>query len=156
MRMAVPGVSVKGEDLGDPDDQLDCAKRMLAGKLELLCPEMSLVTCRGLREIVFRGMGVIRSLPDGPLEFLMSGDAPESPNPAVINGLRYGQVPEIDDHVMLIAKDDAGREWRSNPILVDVGWQTMSPRWRLRRRLSSLITGTPIPKDDGCEMTMWM
>lgn len=154
--MAIPGVSVRGDNLGDPEDQLNWAKEVLGGKLELLCLEMSLVTCPGYRQVVFRGMGVIRSLPEGHIEFLMSGDAPERPHPTVLKGLKFGQIPEADDHVMLIAKDDAGREWRSNWMLIDIGLHAMLPRWRLRRRLSSLVTSTPIVKSDRCEIAMWV
>ena len=79
---------------------------------------MKLCVCPSYRETVMTGSGVIRANQRGELSFRLAGRVP-SPFPDVFSGDRpQGALYDIDDHVMLIALDTDGREWRSEPLLI--------------------------------------
>ncbi len=99
-------------------DDLDLAQDLVSGKLDLLCPKMELLECPDYTTIVMSGSGVIRSNERGQLTFRLAGKFLH-PIPSVLtNSKPDGSVYEFEDHVMLVATDAEGREWRSNPLLI--------------------------------------
>ena len=96
-------------------DELTLAKSVVDGELELLCPEMQLLSCPDYRSSMFDGTGLVRSRRGGRLSFEIVGMY-ESEFPPLVRSeaLPHGQVPASTDHVMLRAVDSHGREWRSN------------------------------------------
>lgn len=99
-------------------DARDLAQSAHSGKLDLLCPHMQLVVCPHYHDVVMEGSGVIRSKSDGSLHFRLVGSV-SLPIPQPLLSYRpHGETYDIDDHVMLIATDAYGREWRSNPLLI--------------------------------------
>lgn len=99
-------------------DAFKLARSIVDGKLDLLCPKMELRICPSYHETVMTGCGLIRANERGELSFRLSGQVP-FPFPDVFRGDKpQGTVYDIDDHVMLVALDAEGREWRSNPLLI--------------------------------------
>lgn len=130
------------------DRELDFARAIKDGTLDLICPEMELLVCPGYHDVAVIGTGVIRSDKHGRLYFRMvwpmDGPCHEVLRPHKSPGEMYGP----DDHVMLRAVDEAGREWRSNWMIVDVSGQIPIPNYRLRKNLATIMHSRTRTKSD--------
>ena len=99
-------------------DEQKLAKDVVKGELELLCPEMQLLSCPNYDTSLFDGTGLIRTRSGGRLLFEIVGRYDRGfPPLAKSSSPIHGQIPDPDDHVMLRAVDAHGREWRSNWVI---------------------------------------
>lgn len=131
-------------------DTHELARSLVTGKLDLLCPLMELRTCPSYRETALSGSGVIRANNDGVLSFRLSG-TPSDPFPQVLlGGKPQGFLYDIEDHVMLIARDQKGREWRSDPLLIHMTHPGELIHGYVSRKVGSLIHAqtTPLPGEN--------
>lgn len=120
-------------------DAFKLGRSVVDGDLDLLCPKMELRRCPSYHETVMTGCGVIRSNKRGELSFRLSGSVP-SPFPGVFSGDKpQGTMYDIDDHVMLVALDSQGREWRSNPLLIHLKHPSEIVHGYMSRRIESLM-----------------
>ncbi len=100
---------------------------------------MTLLRCPSYHETVMTGCGVIRANERGELSFRLSGSLPH-PFPEVFRGDRPpGSMYDIDDHVMLVAVDAEGREWRSNPLLIHLKHPGELVHGYMSRKLASIL-----------------
>ena len=123
-------------------DELALAKNIIDGDLELLCPEMQLLSCPNYQNSLFEGTGIIRSDTEGRLSFNIVGRY-EHGFPPLLKCVppAHGQVPEPEDYVMLRAVDFRDREWRSNWILMPRPYPCgmRLATWNVAGELESLI-----------------
>lgn len=131
-------------------DELDLARHLLTGDLELLCTEMRLLSCPSYQDSLFDGTGLIRSKRGGRLSFEMVGRFEDGFPPLVRQpSVPHGQVPGADDHVMLSATDSYGREWRSNWIRPKAFPPSSSSHcWVVSAPVETLITSEVRPHAD--------
>jgi hypothetical protein len=123
------------------DQEMELAKAIKEGTLELICPEMELLVCPSYHESALKGTGVIRSNDLGRIYFRMI-------SPFSVGGTRHrslfgsklvGELYAPEDYVMLRAVDEYGREWRSNQLRVDLTRQIPDPNYHIRSYLSSIV-----------------
>ena len=123
------------------DQELELAKAIKGGTLELICPEMELLVCPSYHESALKGVGVIRSDDLGRLYFRMV-------SPFSVGGTRHrslfgsrpaGELYAPEDHVMLRAVDEHGREWRSNWLRIDLSRQIPFSNYHIRSNISSIL-----------------
>lgn len=119
--------------------EMDLAKRIRDGSLELICPEMELLVCPSYDEVAMKGVGVIRADSFGCLYFRISSPFTGKPHPSLWPSKRPGEVYEPEDHVMLKAIDEVGREWRSNWLIMDVRGQIPLPNYNLQKNMSDIF-----------------
>ena len=139
-------------------NELDLARRLLTGDLELLCTEMKLLSCPGYHDSLFDGTGLIRAKRGGRLSFEMVGRY-ENSFPPLAKQARppHGQVPGADEHVLLSATDSYGREWRSNWIRPKVfPPSSRSNCWVVSAPLETLITSERRPQVDESEGRLYI
>jgi len=121
------------------DNELELAKAIKHGTLDLICPEMELLVCPSYRDIALKGTGVIRSDSLARLYFRMlapfRGSIHEILQPSKAPGELYSPI----DQVILQAVDEHGREWRSSPMIVNLTNVIPFSGWRIQKNLSSLF-----------------
>lgn len=119
--------------------ELELAKALKTGTLDLICPEMELLACPNYREIALKGVGAIKSDSLGRLYFRMVAPF-RGPLPDVLDSSRQpGEVASIRDCVMLRAIDESGREWRSSPLVIDLRNCVALNNWCFERRLPDIM-----------------
>lgn len=75
---------------------------------------MQLLACPSYHEVLLSGIGIIRSGKDGVLSFRIVAPIGSS-LPKALTGTEFpGEIAADNEHVMLKAIDESGREWRSN------------------------------------------
>jgi hypothetical protein len=135
-------------------DDFKLAKSLASGEIDWHCPRMELRRCPSYHETVMTGCGVIRSNKRGDLSFRLSGEVPH-PFPRVLrNEQPPGTMYAIDEHVMLVAIDAQGREWRSNPLLIHIEHPGEMLHGHLSRRLHSLMHCRKRPMNDASTVRM--
>ncbi len=119
---------------------MEFAKAIKGGTLDLICPEMELLVCPAYDEIALKGVGAIRSDNLGRLYFRMiSSFSGVRPHKSLLGPRLPGEVYSPEDHVMLRATDETGREWHSNPLIIDLSNEIPLPTYRLRKNISSIL-----------------
>ncbi len=121
------------------DDEVQLAREIKAGKLDLICPEMELLVCPSYDEVALRGMGVIRSDELGRLYFRMISAFSGAPHRSLLTSKRPGETYEPNNYVMLRTIDEIGREWRSNWLIVNLGNQIPLPNYLVRQNISTIL-----------------
>lgn len=121
------------------EDELQLAKQIRQGKLELICPEMELLVFPSFEEIALKGAGLIRSDDIGGLYFRMVAPARGAPHPSLKLSKLPGESYDNGDFVMLRAIDENGREWRSERLLVDLSREIPTPNYSIKKNLVSLL-----------------
>ncbi len=121
------------------DRDLELAKAIKHGTLDLICPEMELLVYPGYHDIALKGPGVIRADNLGRLYFHMVAPF-RGPVPDVLLPSKApGEISSPGNHVMLRAVDENGREWRSNWMIVDLRNHVPLHNWCIRKNLVSLF-----------------
>lgn len=140
------------------NDEQKLAKDVVNGELELLCPEMQLLSCPNYDTSLFDGTGVIRSRSDGRLSFEIVGCYDHGfPPLAILSSPVHGQIPEPDNHVMLRAVDANGREWRSNWVMPKAfSTGNRSNIWSVSCALESLMHFETRPSSDMSEGRLYI
>lgn len=137
-------------------DAFKLGRSVVDGELDLLCPKMELWRCPSYHETVMTGCGVIRANKRGELSFRLSGSVP-FPFPDVFRGEKpQGTVYDIDDHVMLVALDAQGREWRSNPLLVHLKHPGEIVHGYMSRKIESLMYTHKWPSKDESTVRLYI
>ncbi len=126
--------------------ELDWAKLVFEGSLDLICPEMELVVCPNYSEVAMKGSGVIRSDKHGRLYFRLISPFDGAAHPVLRPSRPQGEMYQPHDHVMLRATDEGGRMWSSNWMIVDLSNQLPIPNWRLRKHLANVMWSRQRPK----------
>lgn len=126
--------------------ELDWAKTVFDGSLDLLCPEMELVVCPNYSEVALKGSGVIRSDKHGRLYFRMVAPFDGACHEVLRPSRPPGEMHQPHDHVMLRATDEGGRLWSSNWMIVDLRNQIPIPNWRVRKHLAHVMWSRQRPK----------
>jgi hypothetical protein len=130
------------------DRELEIAKSIKAGTLELICPEMELLTCPSYEEVALSGNGVIRTDNLGRLYFRLISTFRGAPHASLQPHKRAGVKYAAREHLMLRAIDEGGREWRSNWMIVDVSTQFPFPNYRIKKNLGTIAHWANRPKTD--------
>lgn len=107
---------------------------------------------------MFDGSGVIRSRKGGHLSFEIIGRYPTGFPPLMRQeqGV-HGQIPDVDQHVMLRAVAADGREWRSNwvtPRAYPASTKTCT--WRVASGIESLLCSETRPQSDSSEGRLYI
>lgn len=137
-------------------DAFKLGKSIVDGDLDLLCPKMELWRCPSYHETVMMGCGVIRANKRGELTFRLSGSMTR-PFPEVFRGNKpQGTMYDIDDHVMLVALDAEGREWRSNPLLVHLKHPGEIVHGYISRKIATLMHTHTRPVNDESTVRMYI
>jgi hypothetical protein len=123
------------------DYEIELARAIKGGTLELNCPEMELLVCPSYHEIALKGTGVIRSDDLGRLYFRMISPFPVggTRHKSLFGSKPAGELPAPEDYVMLRAADENGREWRSNQLRLDLSNQIPVPNYQIRSNLFSIL-----------------
>lgn len=139
-------------------DEQKLAKDVVNGELELLCPEMQLLSCPNYDTALFAGTGLIRSRSGGRLLFEIVGRYDQGfPPLAKLSSPIHGQIPEPDNHVMLRAVDALGREWRSNWVMPKTFPSgNRSNIWSVSCALESLMHFETRPSSDMSEGRLYI
>lgn len=139
-------------------DEQKLAKDVVNGELELLCPEMQLLSCPNYGTSLFDGTGLIRSRSGGRLLFDIVGRYDQRfPPLAKLSSPIRGQIPEPDNHVMLRAVDALGREWRSNWVMPKTFPSGIrSNIWSISCELESLMHVETRPSTDMSEGRLYI
>ncbi len=123
------------------DQELELARAIKGGTLELICPEMELLVCPSYHETALKGTGVIRSDDLGRLYFRMiapfSGGGAR--HKALFGSKPVGELYAPEDHVMLRAVDENGDEWRSNPLCISMSNQIPVSGYHVRSNVVSIF-----------------
>lgn len=133
---------------------LELAKSIVDGTLDLICPQMELLICPSYHESALSGSGVVRSNDRGQLYFKLAAPFQGTPHPALQRTRPAGAVHEEHDHVMLRAVDQNGYEWRSNWLLLELRFPTIQPSWLIRHNLESLICARVVPRKSKSRLTI--
>lgn len=137
-------------------DAFKLGRSIVDGDLDLLCPKMELWRCSSYHETIMTGCGVIRANKRGELSFRLSGSVP-FPFPEVFRGDKpQGTIYDIDDHVMLVALDEQGREWRSNPLLIHLKHPGEIIHGYMSRKIGSLMYTHKWPSKDESTVRMYI
>ena len=119
-------------------DEIEFARAIKSGSLDLICPHMELLACPNYRHIVLKGTGVIRSDKLGRLYFRMIAPL-EGQSPATIQPSKVpGEIYSPEDYVTLSAIDENGLGWRSNWIVPRLRNQLPLHSWRVGQYLANL------------------
>lgn len=133
--------------------EFSLAKSVFEGTLDLLCPKMELISCKDNSEIVLKGIGVIRSDTRGRLYFRMVAPRSLPLHPVLNHKKNPGEVYTDDDAVFLLATDDAGNKWQSNPIIIDAENDLPTLDRNIRHGLDSIeLSDRSIRKDNVIRM----
>jgi len=121
---------------------MEYARAIKEGTLELICPEMELLVCPSYHEAALKGTGVIRSDDFGRLYFRMiSPFVPGATrHKALFSSKPVGEIYAPEDHVMLRAVDENGREWRSNQLPLNLSNQIALSNYHIRTNLVSIAS----------------
>jgi hypothetical protein len=127
-------------DNGSMDQEMELAKAIKGGTLELICPEMELLVCPSYDESALKGAGVIRSDDLGRLYFRMISPSSvrDARHKSLFGSKPIGELYAPEDYVMLRAVDGDGREWRSNQLRIDLTNQIPVPNYHIRNGLFSI------------------
>jgi len=120
------------------NDEIQFAREIKAGKLELICPEMDLLVCPSYEDVALKGMGVIRSNDLGRLYFRMISPPSGHRHPSLVLSKLAGENPDPTDYVMLRAIDEVGREWRSNWLIINIGNQIPLPNYSVSHSIGTI------------------
>ena len=139
-------------------DEYKLAMDVVNGELELLCPEMQLLSCPNYDTSLFDGTGLIRTRRGGRLLFEIVGRYDRGfPPLAQSSSPIHGQIPEPDNHVMLRAVDSCGREWRSNWIMPKTFPSgARANTWAVSCGMESLIHAEARPPSDTSEGRLYI
>jgi len=121
------------------DQELELAKAIKNGTLDLICPEMELLVCPSYHEVALKGAGVIRSDQLGRLYCRMIAPFSSPRHDSLFGVKPIGKLYVPEDYVMLRAIDEKGREWRSNPIRVDLHNDLPVSNYEVHTQLSSIL-----------------
>ncbi len=128
--------------------ELDLAKAIKNGTLDLICPEMELVVCPQYHEVALKGTGVIRADNLARLYFRMVAPFHGPVHDVLQPSKAPGEIYSLADHVMLRAIDEDGREWRSNPLIVNLSSSIALGNWRIKKNIASLSHSVTRRKSD--------
>jgi len=121
-------------------DSIELAKQTKDGKLDLICPKMELVRCPNNEEVVLSGLGAIRSDDLGRLYFRMVTPANRNCHPVLRLNKIPGEVYGRTDFVRLRASDEAGDQWHTNELIVDLRWERLRrPNWSFHKNVASIM-----------------
>jgi len=122
------------------DQEMELAKAIKGGTLELICPEMELLVCPSYHESALKGSGLIRSDDMGRLYFRMISpfSARGTRHRSLFGSKPIGELYAPEDHVMLRASDENGDEWRSNPLRIDLSKQIPVSGYHVRSNVFSI------------------
>jgi hypothetical protein len=122
------------------DQEMEYARAIKEGTLELICPEMELLVCPSYHESALKGAGVIRSDDLGRLYFRMISPfvAGTERHNSLFGSKPVGELLAPEDYVMLRAVDENGREWRSNQLQLNLSNQIPLPNYHIRANLVSI------------------
>lgn len=140
------------------DHEQRIAKAVVEGDWEIICPEMQLLSCPGYHTSMFDGSGVIRSRKGGHLSFEIIGRYLTGFPPLMRQeqGV-HGQIPDVDQHVMLRAVAADGREWRSNWITPKAyPASTKTCTWRVASGIESLLCSETRRQSDSSEGRLYI
>lgn len=119
---------------------MEYATAIKGGTLDLICPEMELLVCPSYDQIALKGVGAIRSDNLGRLYFRMiSPFLGAAPHRSLLGSKLAGEVYSLEDCVILRAIDETGREWRSNPLTVDLSNEIPLPNYHVRKHTSNIL-----------------
>ncbi len=123
------------------DHELDLARAIKGGTLELICPEMELLVGPAHHESALRGTGIIRSDDLGRLYFRMiSPFSPTAPRHNSLFGSKpVGELYAPEDCAILRAVDENGSEWRSNQLRIGLANQIPIPNYHVEHTLLSIV-----------------
>jgi hypothetical protein len=130
------------------DYKMELAKAIKEGTLDLICPKMKLLRCPGYHEVALEGTGAIRSDNLGRLYFRLVAPFKGVVHEALQPSKPPGELLAPNDYVMLSATDEYGREWRSDPMIVNLDNQIPLPNWRVRKSISRLAYTKTVEKSD--------
>lgn len=119
--------------------EMELAKAIKHGTLNLICPEMELLVCPGYHDVALRGTGVIGADEHARLYFRVVAPFSGSPHGRLLPSIGPGEVYSVADLVMLRAIDENGWEWRSNPVIVDLRNCLPLPNWCIKKNISNLF-----------------
>lgn len=129
--------------------ELELARAIKGGSLDLICPEMELLACPHYRDVVLKGTGVIRSDRLGRLYFRMVAPFQGQLHAALQPSKAPGEIYSAEDHLILRAVDENGLEWRSNWIVPRRYKQLPLRNWRIGQNLATLFHSSQ-GKSVGC------
>ncbi len=121
------------------DRELELGKAIKHGTLDLICPEMELLVCPSYHDVALKGTGVIRSDNLARLYFRMVAPFRGRTHEVLLPSNEPGEIYSLRDHVMLRAIDEDGREWRSNPLIVNLHNVIPLPNWSIKQNITSLF-----------------
>jgi hypothetical protein len=121
------------------ESELELAKAIKHGTLDLICPEMELRVCPGYHEVALKGTGAIRADDLARLYFRVVAPFHGPIHDVLQPSKAPGEVYSAGNHVMLRAIDENGRDWRSNWMIVNLHNRIPSPNWCIQKRLTSLF-----------------
>jgi hypothetical protein len=119
--------------------ELELAKAIKNGTLDLICPEMELLVCPNYHDVALKGMGVIRTDKLSRLHFRMIAPFQARAHEVLLPSKVSGEIYSVTDQVMLRAIDEDGREWRSNPLIVDLSNTIALGNWCIKKNVASLF-----------------
>jgi hypothetical protein len=119
--------------------ELELARAIKNGTLDLICPEMELLVCPRYHDVALKGTGVIRADNFARLFFRMVAPFHGPVHDVLQPSKAPGEIYSLTDQVMLRAIDEDGREWRSNPLIVNLSSTIALGNWCIKKKIASLF-----------------
>ena len=126
---------------------MEIAKSIKAGTFELICPEMELLTWDA--GVALKGTGVLHADSLGRLFFRLIAPFAGKPHESLRPQKRAGEMYRLEDHLILRAIDERGREWRSNRMIVNESRSLPVPNYAIRKRIGTVAHWRKWPKKIG-------
>jgi hypothetical protein len=119
--------------------ELELAKAIKNGTLDLICPHMELLVCPQYHDVALKGTGIIRADNLARLYFRMVAPFHGPVHDILQPSKAPGEIYSLTDQVMLRAIDEDGREWRSSPLVVNLSSIIALGNWCIKKNIASLF-----------------